>query len=469
MKKIFAVFGIILMGLTFSGCEKKPESATTTQSGEGVEMQIWTARESEIIKALSKEFISAVNMPGIKVDVVTFESDEILQKTLIEKMAEGEGPDVVLTNGDWIAVNTKKLVPLKLKQGFGMNEYGASFVRIASELLIQKNAIYGMPLSVDTLAIVYNEEHLIDRLENRNHPGRTWREYKKDVELLTKQDKSFNRFARAGTAIGRTDNTKRGIELLENIMLQYGTPFFSEDQTTATFASTEGVTPEGRRQNLGVTGLRFFTSFANEKYKNFSWNEYLASSEDINKEFSAFAKGDVSMVFAYPKDLKTIQSLIKSEKGGISEKNMHVAMLPQILDPENLTSRIVLGELFASAVIGTTKYPNTSWKLLKFLSKRNIQSGFHDATGLPTARLDLILEQAAKPERGIFARQAKFARSNLMPINKISFKKELDFLVRKINKGGNGEELLSALESKMSYVRQEKLKQDKLVKRNTEK
>ncbi len=465
MKKIFAVFGIMLLASTFSGCQKKPEPDRIVPAGQSAKMQVWTARETKVLKALAKEFISATNIPGFSIDVITFESEEILQKTLVEKMAEGAGPDVVLTDGEWIGFNSGKLVPLKQEEGFGINEYGSSFVRLATELLIQEDEIYGVPLSVDTLAVVYNEEHLIDRLTNRNQPGRTWKEFQQDVELLTKQDKSFNRFARSGTAIGRTDNTKHGVELLENIMLQYGTPFFSEDQTKATFASTKGVNPEGRRQNFGVAGLKFFTSFANEKYKNFSWNEYLAASEDENKEFTAFAKGDVSMVFAYPKDLETIRSLIKSEKKGISEKNMHVALLPQVLDPENTTSRVVLGKLFAGAVARTTQFPDASWRFLKFLSRRNIQSGFYDATGLPTARLDLILEQAAEPESGIFARQAKFARSNLLPIDKIYFHKELDLLVQNVNKGGNEEELLKKLESKITSLRQETLKLDKLIER----
>lgn len=458
------------MGSVFSGCEKKEEPVRIVPAGQVARMQIWTAKEAGAIEALAREFVSAVKIPGLLINVVSFESDEILQRELVDKLAEGSGPDIVLTNGEWIGGNIKKLIPLETTEGFGVQEYGSSFVRIASELLIQNDEIYGVPLAIDTLAIVYNEEHLIDQLENRNQPGRTWKEFRKDVEILTKQDKSFSRFSQSGVAMGRVDNVMHGTELLENIMLQYGTPFFSEDKTAATFASTLGVTPEGRRQNFGIESLSFFTSFADDQYKNFSWNEHLASRDDPDQNFSSFVHGDVSMVFAYPEDVKRIHRLIDAKRnlfsGTISEKNVRIAMLPQLLDTDNTSTRVVLGRLLAGAVPHTTRFPDQAWRFLKFLSKRDIQSGFHDATGIPTARLDLITEQAAEPENEVFVRQAKFARSNLMPANKSLFHQKLGIVVQRINEGENAEHLLRALELNMTQARQDELRRKKMMKRD---
>lgn len=473
IKKIFAVLGIVLIGATFSGCTKKVEPDRIVPAGQIARMQIWTSREKEAIDALAREFVSAVHIPGLLIDVVGFDSDTVLQRELVNALAEGTGPDVVITDGEWIASNTGKLIPLAQEEGFGISEYGSSFVRIASELLIQNGEIYGVPLSVDTLAVAYNEEHLIDQLLNRNQPGRTWQEFRQDVEALTKQDNSFSRFARSGAAIGRIDNIHHGIDLLEDIMVQYGTPFFSEDKTEATFASTMGVTPEGRRQNFGIEGMKFFTSFANSQYKNYSWNEHLASRDDPAKEFTPFVNGDVSMVFIYPEDLQKIQTMIRSNKrllsGTMDDKNLHVAFLPQMLDPENSTSRVVVGKLFAAAVPRTTSFPKQAWRFLKYLSKKDTQVGFHEATKLPTARLDLIVEQAAEPEMGIFARQAKFAQPNQMPVDKNLFLQELGGVVQRVNNGGNAEPLLQSLETKITNDRREALRRQKMTRRDTSK
>ena len=375
MKKILATLSIVLCGILVTGCEKKKVPDRVVPAGQVFRMQVWTAREGDAIDALAREFVSAIQIPGFLVDVIKFDNEKELQDALVDELAEGRGPDVVMTDGEWIAQNTGKLTPMTLEEGFGLNEFGAAFVRIASELLIQDAQIWGVPLAVDTLAIVYNEEHLIDKLDSRNQPGRTWLEFRRDTEQLTVPDKSFSRFSRSGAAIGRTDNIMHGVEILENLMMQFGTKFFSEDGTAAAFGSTFGVTPEGKRKNFGLEAVSFFTSFADSTYLNFSWNELLASPKDINKDFTAFANGDVSMVFAHPADIAKIKTLIsensKLSSSTINEKNMHVAMLPQSTDPDSSASRVVLGNLLAGAVPHTTKYSDQAWRFLKFLSKKD--------------------------------------------------------------------------------------------------
>lgn len=93
--------------------------------------------------------------------------------------------------------------------------------------------------------------------------------------------------------------------------------------------------------------------------------------------------------------------------------------------------------------------------------------GFHEATKLPTARLDLIVEQAAEPEMGIFARQAKFAQPNRIPIDKDLFLQDLEGVVQRVNDGGNAEQLLQSLETKMTNDRRETLRRQKMTQRDT--
>lgn len=474
MKKLLAILSLVFLSLSFVGCEKKTAPDRVVPAGQVFRMQIWAAREGEAIDALAREYISAVKIPGMLIDVVKFDNDIELQEALVDELAEGRGPDVVLTDGEWIAQNTGKLTPMETSEGFGLNEFGTAFVRIASELLIQESQIWGIPVAVDTLAIVYNEEHLIDKLDSRNQPGRTWLEFRRDTEQLTIPDKSFTRFSRSGAAIGRTDNITHGVEILENLMMQFGTKFFTEDETAAGFGTTFGTTPEGKRKNFGLEALNFFTSFADSTYLNFSWNEHLSSPKDTNQDFTPFVNGDVSIVFAYPGDIAKIKLLI-SERGKLSsstinERNMHVAMLPQSTDPDSSASRVVLGNLLAGAVPHTTKYPEQSWRFLKFLSKKDAQAGFHTATKMPTARMDLITEQAAEPDMGVFVRQAKFARSNLIPANKNDLREGLSEVVQAINtRGANAGELLRALEEKFTKQRQIELKRERLIQRATAK
>jgi len=71
-------------------------------------------------------------------------------------MSESTGPDIVLTNGEWVAYNKNKLVPRLNDVSFTPDLFRNTFVRSANETLIQDEMVYGVPLGVDTLGIIYN-------------------------------------------------------------------------------------------------------------------------------------------------------------------------------------------------------------------------------------------------------------------------------------------------------------------------
>ena len=97
-------------------------------------------------------------------------------------------------------------------------------------------------------------------------PGRTWSEFQEDVIALTKTDNSFSRFAFSAAALGCLDNVGYGFEILENIFLQTGVPWFSSDGQQAKVDKTTGLV-NGRNENLGEQALDFFTSFADDRFR----------------------------------------------------------------------------------------------------------------------------------------------------------------------------------------------------------
>jgi len=298
---------------------------------------------------------------------------------------------------------------------------------------------------------VYNEDHIVSRLADANQPGDTWLKFKEHVAQLTRKNNSFERFEVSGAALGRSDNVTHGVDLLETIMLQMGTTFFAKDGLSAQFASSGGVTPQGRRQNFGTEAVNFFTSLANEQYKNFSWNEFLTTDPEW-KDFQTFAEGKTSMVFATSRDFKKIKELVAKEKE-VPESSVRVSFLPQMEDPATSNTRVVAGHVWAMAVPRTTKSPDGAWAFLKFAAKQDHQRSLHDQTGWATARLDLIAEQANEPHLGVFARQAKFAEFNAMPIDRNVLWQKFAELITTINQHpGNTSSLLNQLESEMTSI-----------------
>ncbi len=472
MKKFFAGFLVFSMVFLATGCEKKdPNKGRVIPVGQNYKMQVWTAEESDAIDALGKEFISATKAAGLNIKVVKFSSEELLQKTLLDKMAEGAGPDIVFTTGEWIYKNKNKLVPLTQSEGFTAERFMASFVLAAGEAMVQNGEIYGVPMAVDSLAIIYNEDHLITRLLDRNSPGETWHEFREDTEKLTKQDNSITRFAVSGAAIGRMDNLNYGYEILENIMIQMGAKFFTPDGTAANFASSTGILPNGQRKNFGEEAVNFFTSFAKPQYKNYSWNEMMANKNENSRDFKTFLKGKTSMVFGYSQDLLKIKNMLANwnvkDGAHISEKNIRVDFMPQMAD----STKVVVAKVLGFAVPKTAPHPDLSWKMLKYLAKKDVASSFHNATKLPTARLDLIVEQASDPELGFWVRQAKFARNNFLPMDRAVFKQKFSTAVQEIvdKKLTDSLRVLKNLEHRLTIEWKEFLTLEKLIQRPVKK
>lgn len=428
MKKIIATFLILTFGLSSTGCTKKNPEGTATD--EKIILNLWTTSEKAYFEALGKEFLAEIQNPNISFKLNIFKDDAELHSFLLDKMAEGEGPDIIYTNGNWVTRNTKKLAAIENDESFTISNFKNTFVRSAYDTLIQEEKIWGVPLGVDSLALIYNEEHITERLRDRNMPGKTWKIIQEDIETLTKTDNSFTRFANSGMALGRFDNINYGFEILENIMMQMGTKFFSEDQTEVLFHKTT----DASNTNLGISAMNFFTSFADDKFKHFSWNEHLANAHSEMKNFEPFLLGKLSMVFGYSKDLKNIENwrteLAKKGNRTISDKNIRVTFFPQM--QENGSKKII-GKIYALVVPKSSENVDLAWRFLKFsIQKENLQHFFKE-TKLPTAHLELLQEQSEDPQVGIFVLQSKSSQANISPISKESFKDKLATLTLQVN------------------------------------
>lgn len=431
LKKILSVLLCASLLLVLSGCKKKdPDNGKLVKGEQMVQFQIWTAQHKDFLSAVGRDFVSSTGETRLQVKVVQFDDDAQLQKILVEKMAEGAGPDLVFTSGEWVTNNTKKLLPAA-NESFNAAAYQSTFVRAANDVLIHGGEVYGVPFSVDSLALVYNDDHVVDTLIDRNNPGETWQQFKLDTESLTITDNSFERFARSGAALGRMDNLHYGYEILENMLIQRGVKIFNNEGTTSEIASKTGVSSSGQRMNHGEEAFEDFVSYADPRYKNFSWSEFLANPMEAEKEFQTFADEKTSMIFAKAGDLEIIEKLVARTPGGMASRDIRVMALPQF----SATDKEVIGYPMVLVVPKSAKRSDIAWKILEYTTDKKVHTQFYESTGLPSSRLDLIAEQSKHPQLGVWARQAKYARSQSYPVNKRELKETFAVLVDKINTG----------------------------------
>jgi len=383
----------------------------------------------EVMKPFFDEFKSIKGNELVEFKYVSFDNLEKYEDRIINELAEGGGPDIFSMPNYWIAKHQKKIYPMPQNM-MTVEQFRNTFVNVAETDLIRPEdpskpdsplRIYGLPMYVDTLALYYNKAHFEDKLPQQGKPSSTWAGLTQDIISLTKADNSFERFERAGAALGRADNINHAVEILYSIMLQYGTKFYDENYKRSIIASQQGLTANNKPFMPGVESLNLYTSFALPSNQYYTWNQYLADSASDDKEIAAFAKGKVSMIFGfsdyYQKILDEIKILKTKNQTVIDPAYVRISLLPQIYDPEKSKDKRNTFPLYYAETVSRTSPPQNrqkAWEFLQFLTSKNSLQTYNTKTHKPTSRRDLIDEQKTNQIYGVFAEQAGFADSILI-------------------------------------------------------
>lgn len=405
--------------LFLSGCFKK-DTPPKTQKAEPIQLVYYKLFDDEdVMGPLIQQYQS--KHPNVSIRYRKFTDPAAYEQLIINELAEGEGPDVFSVPNTWFLPNSKKITPLN-PATFSPKQFEETFVSVASKDLVLNDPhdsqlkVFGIPLTVDTMAVYYNKAAYEDKIPSRGRPPETWEELKDDVFQLSKKDNSFERFEVAGIAMGRADNVLRATDILYLLMLQYKTQFYNSNISKAEFSKQQSKTATGVSLNPATEALKLYTSFALPANKNYSWNSYLADSKSPNKELETFARGKVVMIFGYSYLYDQLTAVIKDlqDKGvnTIDPKNIRISSVPQIINPKTSTEkRDAYAHYYAETVSRTSKNADVAWDFLMFLSSQENLKYYNQKTHNPTSRRDMIEDQKKDPLYGVFAEQIGYAES----------------------------------------------------------
>lgn len=431
MQKLKQIVLLSLVTTLLIGCsERSGGGVARDSSGNEITpvLHVWmegSLAEETWLQAVGREFVANSSVKGLKIQVTRFNSEERLQNAFLDAMAAGRGPDMIYTDARWLAYHRDKLYAKPSDEIISVSQFNDTFVPAARDYLTTANQeLYGVPLVVDTLAVLYNEQQILDRLPNRNKPGTTWPEFRQDIERLTEQDD--DEIEQAGAAIGRLDNITRGAEVLENIMWQQGARFFDPATANATLHESVVSDPQGKRLNAGVAGFEYFTRFGSEDYKQYTWSEDSATAQAGNQDWQTFIEGDVSMIFATATDLQAIKTKITKipqRERGISLEGLALSPFP------DSDQKPIIANIKALVVTKAAPYPNTTWRFLRFMLKPSYMEKLFTDTQLPPARIDLIAKYRFDKELGVYLQQAKQARAHMFFLPEKDIYEALETLV----------------------------------------
>ncbi|MEK7654543.1 MAG: extracellular solute-binding protein [Patescibacteria group bacterium] len=317
-----------------------------------------------------------VNVSYRQVDPASYESE------LIDALASGKAPDVIMFHNSWLPKHFNKIVPFS-SELITIDRYRALFPTIAEQDFAPDGKIFALPLYIDTLALFYNQD-IFDNAAVAL-PPKTWGDFEKLIPKLRQMDK-LGRIQKAAAAIGGSSRSiNRATDLLGLLMLQTGTQMVNDDFTNATFASREGL-----------NALNFYTKFANPISPSYTWGDSFPYSLD------SFANGDTAIIFNY-----AYQADLLKEKNPFL--NFHVTGM---LQPDERTQEVNYGNYWGLAVtVGTRNLVAAQDFALKMAGDPAVAEQYLLATKRPPALRSLISKYSGDPEVGIFARQALTARS----------------------------------------------------------
>lgn len=346
-------------------------------NSENVELNYWGLWESEetmapIIAEFEKEH------PNIRVNYEKKDVDKYRQ-TVQTRLVNGDGPDVFLFHNSWTPVVRSYLSPVSTSV-INPEEFKSVYYPVIQKDLVQKGAIYGIPMGFDTLAMFVNDDIF---KETGANPPQTWEDFTNTATAVTVKDEE-ERITTYGAGFGTFDNVTHAPDIISVLFAQNKV---NQKEPAKTVQSLEEA-------------LRFYTDFVTG-HDNIEtvWDTSAPSS------LVAFAGGKLAIYFGYSWDVFLIKQLNP-------ELKFSIYPMPKLSGDQTVASYWVNG------VSSKSKNQEEAQEFLAFLAKKETQDMLYTESskqrlfGLPPARRDMAQAVKDNPLVYPFVEQGENATSS---------------------------------------------------------
>ena len=313
------------------------------------------------------------------------------QSKLLSALAAGTGPDVFeIPNRDlsqWESVAAP--IPASLATEFNQVTLASDFPDVVARDFISGGNIYALPLSIDTLAMIYNKD-LFNTAGIATVPA-TWEGLGADLPKLRVAD-AQGQITQAAVALGGSETSIADApDIIFLLMMQNGATMTSADGTTVRFAS--GVSGS---DSSGPNAFNYYLQFASANNSSYTWNDGMGDA------LTDFTQGKVAVIFDYSSALADITAQAPF-------LNYGVAAMPQ---PANATVVVNYAKYNGLAVSRNSTQIAGAWNFIINLTTSAADENIYTKdTGAPPALRSAIAADMTNPALAVFASQALTARS----------------------------------------------------------
>lgn len=345
------------------------------QNNGPITLTVWGLWEpTELLDSAIRQY-QAEN-PNITIDYV-FQNSLNYRTRLQTQLGDGSGPDVFMIHNTWTPMllknNDLSALPATVMTPA---EYGTTFYPIAKENFSVGNNIYALPMTVDGLALYYNEDLL--KAAGVAVPT-TWAEFATAAKQLTVIDPTDNQIKTAGAALGTANNVDHWSDILGLLYKQQLIQYPSEDIS--------------RPNTLkGAEVLQFYTQFAADP--NFKvWSSSLENSTQ------AFYSGKLAFYFGPSWRALEIRT---------ANPNLKFKVAPA---PQLSAHQVNWASYWAFAVSSRSANQQAAWQFLKYMTSAEVEQLLYRQAsevrlyGQPYSRIDLRDEVLPDPLMGAFLAQ----------------------------------------------------------------
>ncbi|MBD3311354.1 MAG: extracellular solute-binding protein [Candidatus Magasanikbacteria bacterium] len=411
LKKILLTAPVLLGLLVLSGQGCKGPTAEQQAAVRPVTLDFWTVYDDvDELRRMASEYKAL--RPYVTINIRQVRYDEF-DELFVNALADDVGPDIISTHVRWLNKYKNRLATMprsvQVANQYVKGEYfketvvelqnvampsipaiKSNFVSAVFEDVVIDDQVYGLPISMDTMAIYYNKD-LLDQAGVPLAPT-TWDEFEQAVRKSTKYDNNGN-IVQSGVAMGTADNIDNSFDIVSLLMMQSMAGNGMEMVENGRVAFAEGI-KQLKYEHPTMQALRFYTDFAQPTTEDYSWNE------DMEQAIDSFTRGKTVFYFGFAHDRDNIAARAP-------QMEFEIIPVPQLYSqvPVNVAN------YWVQSVVEKSENKNLAWDFVRFITSQENIERYTTNQKLPSPLRAQVNDQKEDVDISPFANSVLVARN----------------------------------------------------------
>jgi ABC-type glycerol-3-phosphate transport system substrate-binding protein len=366
--------------LVFSGVINFGSSSTQQVA---VTVTLWGPFPNDAIQTFLIDY-NAAN-PNTQIAYTQVPEDGLHQR-LVEAIANGQGPDMVVFSSENFLQDVSKLYVTPY-QAYAQRTFQDTYIEGAS-LFLNDVGVVLYPLLTDPMVVYYNKDLLAGA--KYIYPPRTWSALNQSVPLFLKKDKLG--ITQSAIALGESLNMPHFKKILTTLFLQSGIPLISFDDGAKRYVVALDTEQKGGDKNPTPQeqAFMYYQAFSNPTNPLYSWSKKLDIAQD------AFIAGKTTFYLAPSSELFSIQ-----------QKNPNLNFdVSGMFQPDNAIRPLTYGKVYGIGILKNSPHIANAFGAITSLTSKDTVDILSKQISLPPARRDLLQSPPQNPYAAVFFDQA---------------------------------------------------------------